>query len=167
MLVPLPLTPAKLLVEIIDPALLLLPARLRGDPAKLLLMVIAKQESGLRTRVQDGNGPAHGLWQNERGGGVRGVLENDATRALAGLVCEARHVPAEPFAVWTALTTDDTLAACFARLILYADPAALPPIGDVDAGWDCYQRNWRPGKPRRETWPANYDEALASFRSLQ
>lgn len=56
----------------IAPALAMLPARMRSDAAEVLLLAIGLQESGLIHRHQIG-GPAHGLLQFERGGGVRGA----------------------------------------------------------------------------------------------
>jgi hypothetical protein len=64
--------------------------------------------------------------------------------------------------VYAALVEDDVLAAGFARLGLWADPQPLPAIGDVHGGWDCYLRNWRPGRPRPEHWGDNYDAACAA-----
>ncbi len=144
--------------EAILPALALLPARMNSPAAVALLLAIGLQESRLTHRRQIG-GPARGLWQFERGGGVRGVLEHPSSKALAAAVCEARGV--EPIAsrVYDALEDDDVLAAAFARLLLWTDPKPLPAMGDTQAGWDCYIRTWRPGKPHRRTWDALYAQA--------
>ena len=55
---------------------------------------------------------------------------------------------------------DDVLAAAFARLLLFTDPAKLPKLGDADGAWQLYLRTWRPGKPHPHTWPDLYAQAL-------
>lgn len=152
-------------LDVVNKALLQLPPSMRGEPCKPLLLAIALQESGLATRVQYGGGPAHGLWQNERGGMVHGVLSNGMTRGSALLLCQDAGVAANDMDVWQRLAVDDVLAAGFARLGLWADSAPLPPVGDAQAGWVCYNRNWRPGKPRPADWPAHYALALETYRS--
>ena len=161
---PLPISPADALAHIIDPALRLLPPALTSDEACVLVLAIFLQESALRTRVQDGSGPARGLGQFERGGGVVGVLQHRATEAMARALCAVRGVPATSYSVYTSLAGDDLLAAGFARLLLYTDPAPLPPLGAVDTAWAYYKRTWRPGKPRPDDWPDNYATALACVR---
>src|SRR5699024_5570463 len=98
-----------------------------SDEARVMLGATALQESGLATRQQYG-GPAHGLWQFERGGGVRGVLNYHTTRAHARSLCAKRHVSPTSLAVYEALPHDDVLAAGFARLYLWTDPRALPAL---------------------------------------
>lgn len=150
----------------VEPALALLPSAMTSTRAKVLMLAIMGQESGWKDRYQvvagGGKGPARGLAQFERGGGVKGVLEHPATASLAGKVCEARHTPAVVSVVWEELEHDDILAACFARLLLYTDPHPLPELGDVQGAWDYYVRNWRPGKPHRDRWGSNYEKALAA-----
>lgn len=141
-------------------ALSLLPAKMTSPEALAMLYAIGLQESGMTARVQMNGGPARGLWQNERGGGVHGVLTSPSTMVLAMQVCAARGIQAAEGPVWQALASDDVLAAAFARLILYADPAPLPALDDVQGSWACYQRNWRPGKPRPDDWPGNHSQAL-------
>lgn len=142
----------------ISPALKLLPARMDTPMARLMLLAIGLQESRLTNRFQvitgGGKGPARGLWQFERAGGVRGVLEHSATKATAGAVCLARQLQPDAANVWAALEFDDVLAAAFARLMLFSDPKPLPAAVDVAGCWDLYARAWRPGKPHPETWPA-------------
>lgn len=161
MTLPLPISPAAALSGIIDPALALLPAPLAGLDARIMLLAIALQESGLAERRQVG-GPARGLWQFELGG-VLGVLHHPASAAMAAQWCAARGVPATSQGVYAGLASDDRLACGFARLLLWTDRAPLP--GDTDAGWACYLRTWRPGRPRPEAWPAHYAKALHAVRS--
>ena len=132
------------------------------DRAKVLLLAIAGQESAWTERVQSGNGPAHGFWQFERAGGVRGVLR----MAVAKAVCARAGIPANETNVWRTMATPsgDNLAVAFARLLLWSDPKPLPAIGDEQAAYDYYVRNWRPGKPSRERWSVVYPQAVAAVK---
>jgi hypothetical protein len=148
-------------------AIALLPGVRDSDEARVLLLAIGLQESGLIDRVQKvtggGAGPARGLLQFERGGGVRGVLSHPASRDLALQACVARRLPATSTSVvWDELATDDVLAFAFGRLLLLTDPKPLPALGDEEGAWAYYLRCWRPGKPHPDRWPANYRAALAA-----
>lgn len=147
----------------VGPALALMQPRFYTPNAVHMLLAIGLQESGLCERCQiidgGGKGPARGLWQFERGGGVVGVLTHPLTRTHAWDVCRERGVNAVSQDVWAALETDDVLAATFARLLLWTDPRPLPTPNDTEAGWAYYERNWRPGKPHPERWPANFARA--------
>jgi len=116
----------------IAPALAMLPERMTSLAAERQLIAIGLQESRLTHRRQIG-GPARGLWQFERGGGVRGVLMHPASRSHALIVCTLRNVAPTATAVYAALEHDDVLAAAFARLLLWTDPQALPD--DAQGGW--------------------------------
>jgi hypothetical protein len=155
---------AEVEADAIDCAMAILPPGMDSAEARVMLRAIALQESRMTHRYQvidgGGKGPARGLWQFERGGGVKGVLTHPASKRIAQSVCLARGVPADPRSVWQALETDDVLAAGFARLLLYTDPAPLPAIGDVSGSWEYYTRIWRPGKPHFKTWPDLYGRAL-------
>lgn len=152
--------------QAIDAAMALLPVAMDTPEARLILLAIGLQESGLIARCQivDGGarGPARGLWQFERGGGVKGVLLHPASRYWALKLCEARQCPPDGWQVWERLETDDVLAAGLARLLLFTDQRKLPAPGDIDGAWAYYVRNWRPGKPHRDRWTSNYGQALAS-----
>jgi hypothetical protein len=52
------------------------------------------------------------------------------------------------------------LAAGVARLLLYTNPAPLPPVGNAEAAWLYYVNTWRPGKPHRKTWDELYALAM-------
>lgn len=140
-------------------------ARTKESDVQMLAMGL--QESRLIHRRQlvgnppKPNGAAAGLWQFEVGGGVRGVLRHPSSKAKALKLCQSRGVAAEENAVWQALQTDDILAAGFARLLLWTDPKPLPAFGKPQAAWDYYVRNWRPGKPHRDTWDTFYHQAMA------
>ncbi|NMG64870.1 hypothetical protein GPA19_07920 [Azoarcus indigens] len=147
----------------INQALALLPAVMDSPAARVMLHAIGYQESGFVHRRQV-RGPARGYWQFEQGGGVAGVLRHRASSALAAAVCAARCVPTTASGVYLALDQDDVLAAAFARLLLWTDPAPLPAIGDIDAAWALYaapRRTWSPGQPHPKRWPACYRQALA------
>lgn len=150
---------------ILDPMFSALLPDFDSPQARVMLLAIGLQESRFSTRVQvgrNGPGPARGFWQFERLGGVQGVLKHRTTRHYALMVCEARNVDPNAGKVWKALESDDILAAAFARLLLWSDPQPLPAIGDGNAAWDCYLRNWRPGKPHPSTWGGLYAQAMAS-----
>lgn len=123
------------------------------------LAAIAGQESGWTRREQANGGPARGLWQFERGGGVRGVLYDDACRAMALRACADRHVIPDAAAVWSALARDDMLALAWARLLLWSDKRPCPDDNDEDGWWEYYLANWRPGEPRDADWPAIFTMA--------
>jgi len=143
------------------PALNLLPPKMDKPQALVMMLAIGKQESRFTDRVQKGNGPGRGFWQFEKGGGVRGVMEHEASRDYARAICEIRGVPFERYALWAALATDDILAAAMARLLLWTDPLALPSRDNPEAAWKLYaDRVWRPGRPHRETWDGFYREAV-------
>jgi len=158
-MIDLPATPQTVLAKVIVPGLALLPAQYDSPASRVQLLATAMQESGLRTRVQDGGGPARGLWQCEKP--VFGLLlGNRASESQARALCQSRAVAVWPTDMWLAATTDDLFACCIARLILWCDPWPLPAIGDADDAWLCYQKNWEPGHPRPADWPANYRAAL-------
>lgn len=127
--------------------------------ARVMMLAIGLQESRFLYRRQIGNGPATGFWQFERGGGVKGVLNHQASKYKAHDLCKARGVDPVSQNVWAQLETDDVLAAGFARLLLLTDPRALPAINQTQAAWDCYLRNWRPGKPHPQTWQTCHNQA--------
>lgn len=164
----LPATPQALVREVIAPALALFPAGLGMDSAaaRCLLVAISDQEAEIKYRVQQPNGPAHGLWQFERAGGVQGVLQHPATRDLAAVVCREAKVAPNARAVHIALVTDDLLACRFARLLLWSDarPLPAPTEENRNVAWHYYEDLWRPGKPRPKAWPAAWAKGLEIAR---
>lgn len=165
--------PAAVLTAI-GQALALLPARMDSIEARCMLLSIGLQESRLQARFQrspqapDGKGPARGFWQFERGteasrGGVWGMILHQATSDDLADLCRARQVAFSAVDIHGAIESDDVLAAGLARLLLFSDPKPLPPLGDTRGGWDLYQRTWRPGRPRRETWDDCHAAAVAAL----
>lgn len=143
----------------------ILGARFDSPAARAMLWAIGRQEGRMIYRRQIG-GPARGLYQFERGGGVVGVLTHPASKAHALRLCEARGVPAFSQEVYTALEHDDVLATGFARLLLWTDPASLPlpVLASAHDAWKCYLRNWRPGRPHPGTWAGFWKEAVEATR---
>ena len=169
---------------VLGKAMELLPSRMDSDQARVMLLAICGQEADFRHRWQVIDrarphvmGPARGLWQFERGGGVRGVLNHPASKALALDVCQECSARPTLDGVFQALSSDDVLAACFARLLLWTDPAPLPAVGDVSKAFALYLRTWRPGaydrgSPKvradlRKKWDAYYEQAVVAIASLK
>lgn len=128
--------------------------------ASILMAAIAYQESNFEYRKQIG-GPARGLWQFEKGGGVYGVMNHRLTKDHANRVCEIRRVNFDLQTVCEQLAHDDVLAAAFARLLLWTDPKSIPT--DRDECWEYYIRNWRPGKPHPDRWQSSYSQAIELY----
>lgn len=165
---------AEILAGIIRPVLdhLAREHRVPGGPAaEAMLLAIGMQESRFQHRDQivpgkpPGQiGPATGWWQFERGGGVRGVMTHPRTRPIALPLVQAAGLSWDEVAIWTAFTRPegDELACAFARLLLYSDPRPLPAaVAEAeDDAWECYLRNWRPGRPHRGTWGGFWRQAV-------
>ena len=166
------MTPDTLIDIVIEPALGLLPAKMDTPEARAMLIAIALQESGLAARVQildagkpwwvSRPGPARGLWQFERGGGVAGVLGHPDTQPIVYPILDELLYPADAHIIHEALANNDVLATIFARLLLWSLPRPLPKRGDEAESWRQYMAAWRPGKPHPSTWSANYTMAWAS-----
>lgn len=182
-LLPLPISPRDFLLKIVDPALGILPAKMRSDLARIMLCAIALQESRLAHRWQvidlkrpEVKGPARGLLQFERGtrasrGGVWGVYLHEESRDHLEDLCRARDCDFHPDAIYAQIERDDILAAGVARLLLWTDPKALPPEGATEEAWELYLRTWRPGAAQRQyqtlrdKWSGNYKQALEASKS--
>lgn len=164
------------ITEVLDKAFKRLPAKFDTKEARLMLLSIGLQESRFESRRQlimhKGKllplGPAVSYWQFEEGnptskGGVWGVLNHYRVGPMAHAICKEFGISPIAPAVWEAMETNDVLAACMARLLLYASPKALPAVGDVQGAWLMYLDSWRPGKPHEGTWPAHYVAAKAAL----
>jgi hypothetical protein len=174
-MIDLPATPQTVVAKVIVPALALLPAQMDTPEARVLLLPIGGQESGYRTRQQQG-GPARGLWQNEKPV-QQLLLDNRASEVPVRNLCSARAVAPVASDMYFAVGTDDIFAAGIARLILWCDAAPLPALGDADAAFETYIRVWGPGAYTRGT-PAeraairqrfmdNYSAALAAVTGTE
>lgn len=149
--------------RIVPTTLSLLPARMNTPPARAMLLAIGLQESGFIHRVQVG-GPAHGFWQFEKGGGVRGVLGHAATQPLIHSVCDVLRYPPTEAGCYAAIVHNDVLACAFARLLLWTVPGALALPHEPQKGWTQYLSGWRPGKPHPEKWDRYFAEAWRTVR---
>lgn len=181
---PLPIAPETAITRVILPALSLMPTRLTSDRAIVLMLAGMLQESNLAHRWQvvdprnpAQKGPARGLGQFELGGGVAGVIRHPLTRNMAADLCAHRSVAFDARSVWDALDDDDQLAAGFARLLLFSDPAPLPALEAEEAAWQYYLRNWRPGAYTRGTvekraelrarWTGHHRTARAAWDAVE
>lgn len=147
----------------ISKGLKFLPAKMDTPNARRMLLAIGLQESGFATTVQYGGGPAHSFWQFEQGGGVKGVLTHPASKQLAADACAAWGIDPTPKSLWIAMGKPEyqDLAAVMARLLLWTDAHPMP-VNAAD-GWDYYKRNWRPGKPHPDKFPACWASASAAL----
>jgi len=146
--------------DFLPAALSLLPDRMDTPEARAMLIAIALQESNLKHRRQVG-GPALGLWQWELPQ-VGLVLRHPVVGPLARNVLKALvYEPGDPphERIHAAMEHNDILQAAFSRLLLWPDAAPLPKRDDVQGSLATYLRVWRPGRPRVETWPANWSLA--------
>jgi len=126
-------------------------------PAEVLLLTIAGQESGWNSRTQFG-GPAHSYWQFDPDT-VTLLQNNPVTGPILNTVCEALDISQGD--IFTAMTWNDVLAMIMARLLLWANPNALPLAGNPTEAYGYYIATWEPGDPRPDSWPALYAEVMA------
>lgn len=148
--------------------LALFPAKYNTPEARAMMLSIGLQESDFQARQQlvgnhrnwweSINGPAVSFWQFERIG-IRGVLEHRSTGPLIRNVLAMLGYPADLETIYQALKHNDILAVCFARLLLYRVPEALPGPDDVAEAWRQYVWAWAPGKPKPERWLDRYIQA--------
>lgn len=160
--------------QAITPALALLPAAMSRNRQQVdaLMLTAHLQEAPNREQCQlparPGKcGPARGIWQFERGGGVAGVLRHASSRDAAIAACKALGITPTVDGVFNALPGQvDVVDAVFARLLFWTDPHPLPALGDVEGAWQYYLRTWRPGayergdaaarRALRQKWGRNY-----------
>lgn len=143
---------------VVPAALDLLPGRMDTPAARAMLLAIGLQESAFDDRVQAPNGPAHGFWQFEKGGGVKGVLTHPVTAPILLPVLQTLNYQADVTECYQAIVHNDVLACVFARLLLWTVPGSLPGIREPERGWTQYLAGWRPGKPHPATWSTNFME---------
>lgn len=145
-------------------AMQLLPEKMRHPDAWKLVTAIGFQESEFKNRRQV-MGPAVSFWQFEEGGGIRGVLNHEETQDYARFVCSVLNYKPEQKIVYEAMVHNDVLAACFARLLLWTDPRAIP-TNSVD-GWLTYISTWRPGKPHPSKWATSFQVGQTKQEALR
>lgn len=143
----------------IPEAMSLLPGRMDSVEAHAQMFAIGLQESKFTHRTQMRNGPARGLWQFEKDGGIKGVLTHELTKPIIIPICDLLCVAPTSVACHDAVEYHDVLAACFARLLLWTDPRACPDSHHAAVGWAMYLNTWRPGDPRPKDWLGNFEKA--------
>lgn len=168
------------MIDLIDKFILpaaasLLPAGMDTPEARAMLLAVGLQETRFTDRVQRTpgslrqwwvGGPARSFWQFEQGG-LRGLAGHPDSgpllrAALSALCYQADTSVADLHGL---IAENDVLAAVCGRLLLRTDPKPLPiQSAGPESSWRCYERNWRPGKPRRETWDACHAEAWRRVR---
>lgn len=157
------MTPSVLNHQILTPAMqLLADPRFDAPLARVELVAIGLQESGLRHRIQQPNGPARSWWQFERNGGVAEVMAHPATGTRLRPIVALLGYQFDKYALHTAMADNDLLGAVMARLLLFIDPRPLPTT--AQQGWDQYLARWRPGKPHRSTWDDNWGTAVSTIK---
>lgn len=144
-----------------------LPPTMNSPEASALLLAIGLQESQFLARRQGGAGPARGFWQFERAG-LAGVLEHAATAVRLEAACRMLCYtgPIDVASCYVRVEHNDTLAGVFARLLLWTLPDRLPRRDERQRSWNQYADAWRPGRPRPQTWDANYNEAWDRVEQL-
>lgn len=159
------MTPKGLLTQIIEPSLGVLSVfvdkkvDIASIEAKLLLIAIGIQESGLTARRQFGHGPARSWWQIEELTALDTIQRWRPLKAY--LTYLEIPIPIHTATLFGYVLQYSEYAACgIARGILALDPSPLPTVGDLSGAWETYRRCWRPGKPRLEKWDSSYQLAL-------
>lgn len=147
--------------RILPVAMDLLPPQMRSSRGRAMVLATCLQESRFTYRVQMGGGPAHGFGQFEggQGQGVHGVLTHRATRPVLLPILETLRIEPNTRACYEAIVYHDVLALVFVRLLLWTDARSLPFSDDEELGWKIYLDNWRPGQPKRATWPTCFQQA--------
>lgn len=140
------------------PGLSLLPPFMTSPEARVLLVAIAMQETGLMTRSEVG-GTAFGFYQFMVIG-VDGVFANGETGHLAVDVAKSLQIPVDEN-FYEAVRWNDHMGTVLARLNLWPDPAPLPAIGAEAEARNYYARIWRPKIVAVQRWPAAYNAAIS------
>lgn len=170
----LPATPKDFWTECVIPGLAMLPMKMGTVEAQVMLIAIALQESELAIRHQrvqgkpDAKGPARGLLQFEKGtpksrGGIWGVYLHQSSSGTLKDVCDARGIAFDADSIYAGVEADDVFAVAVARLLMWTDSKPLPKVGDTMGAWECYERIWRPGKPKPAKWPRNHAVAVTTI----
>lgn len=157
------MVPLDFLTLTIRPTLAWMGGKFSSLEAERMLLAIALQESGLIARRQRKAGPAMGRWQFELVG-INGVCTHHACQPIQTFI-QPLSYGADPHLLWEAIEHNDQLACVLARLLLWTYPGALP--ADSDAAWIMYKALWRPGKPRLQDWPTNWEHACAAVTPPQ
>ena len=138
----------------------LLPEPMDSPAASALLLAIGLQESEFLARRQQ-HGPARGFWQFERAGVIGVVTHPRSAPHVEHVFRYLRYgeTVGNVSLLHPLLEHQDTIAACFARLLLWTLVEPLPRQDEPERGWAQYLAAWRPGTPRPVEWSANFQEA--------
>lgn len=128
--------------------------------ARLQLLATAIQESAM-THLEQVHGPARSFFQEEPNG-IKAVIGNPSVSRILFDYCQRHGISFDEPDIYAAVATEpgQPLACVVARCLLLADAHPLPAIGDEEGAWQCYFRNWRPGKPDRSRWVESYRSAV-------
>lgn len=148
--------------HVIPAALSLLPGQMDSVQARAMLLAIGLQETEFLHRTQMNSGPARGLWQFERAGGVTEVLTSFPE--IVKPICQLLLYEPKAAIVHPALRDNDVLACVFARLLLWKDPRTMPESNNPTKGWKIYLAQWRPGMPHADSWAMNFRQAWEIVR---
>jgi hypothetical protein len=111
------------------------------------------------SKTQLPNGPAHGFWQFERNGGVKGVLMHRVSGPILLPILDLFGYNKTVETCYAAIVHNDILACIFARLLLWTVPGRLATHAEEHVAWMQYVAGWRPGKPHPATWHECFEEA--------
>lgn len=162
-MIDLPMTPETCVKEVIEPAFALLPARMDSLQARVLVLAIMVQESGLEVRLQKPHGPAHGLPQFEKGG-IGGVLRHPRSTTFVKGLCSKFGIPFTVEAIYAELLKNDIFSAALARLLVWTSYLPLPAFGDSKSAFGYYYSLWKPGKPDDKRWITSYAAAEKALK---
>ena len=128
-----------------------------------MMLAIAGQESQWQN-IQQIGGAARGFTQFELAG-FEAVFNFDAPNGpvhqMAVFACDLAGLAPTAQAVYDVILDYPHLQMAFTRLLLWANRAPLPALGDVLGSFAYYVASWGPGLPAWSRWPTNYAAALA------
>jgi hypothetical protein len=131
--------PTHLRVKVIRPALDAL--SLGGDAAEELLLGTALQESGAgRFLIQNGGGPALGIWQIEPN--THDDIWDNFLKFRPDLAALVRSMTAPGLPLLSQLSGNLFYAATMARLIYFRAPFPLPAAGEIAAQAAFYKARY-------------------------
>lgn len=160
------MTPETFAKVVMAPAwkILQMPAAIDTLESRVQMIATAGQESGWSDRKQDPSGIARGFWQCEIEA-IASVQAGKRTGPFLKTVCDLLDIPADTATIYEAIAWNDALAYAVGRGIYLQDPLPLPGIGSALASWECYLRNWRPGKPRPDAWDRFYATSVSLVKA--
>lgn len=144
--------------------------------ALVQLLSIGLHEGDMfRARFQYGKGsvltrPAHSFFgfEGHKGQALDWVMTDPRTAKYARMACHYKSVEFSLEHVYWTIAGSDWLACVMARLLLFLDPHPVPDVDDIQGGYACYLRQWRPGKPPGlEKWTDVHNRATAAWSRVK